>query len=271
MRERQRIISTLTTLLFFVILETICLLMISNNGVIQRYKIMKALSGAESSIWAASDRASAYFKLQSLNEDLIEENLQLKQQLEIYRSIAKSEKYDSVAVDPDFTYIQTRIIKNTTNQQKNYIVVDKGRANGVEEGMGVITREGIVGIVSSAGENYSLVISFLNAGQVVSAKILKTGEFGPMSWNCISTKKAILKEIPIQSDVALGDTIVSSGYSIMYPDNIPLGIVIDSEDINGVSQNLTVQLFENFNALERAYIVKNTRSEEINNLEKDAK
>ena len=266
MRDRSGIISSLVTFLLFVILEAVSIVMITNNGVIQRYRIMNSLREVQAYFWSRNVKFSQFLSYKTENERLWDENIKLKQQLENCRTLKNLLDSNVFEVSPDFTYIQARIVKNYTDNQQNFLVIDRGSDDGVEKGMGVVTEKGVVGIVNASGPHYSQVISFLNVDQSISAKIRKSGEFGPMVWQGTSIKTAVIREIPIHSEVAPGDTIVSSGYSSIYPSDIPIGTVDHTEEVNGISRNIYVTLFENFRALSRVYVVRNNRTEEINSL-----
>ena len=266
MKSRYGIISSLTTLLLFVILESLSIVMVTKNGVIQRYRIMDSIREVQAFFWSRNVQFKQFTGYRTENERLWDENVKLKQELEAYRSYAALNDSLVLEVSPEFTYFQARVVKNFTNRQHNCMLVDKGDKDGIVQGMGVVTDNGIVGIVNAVSRNYAQVISFLNTDQTISVKILKSGEFGPMAWSGRSVDNAIIREIPIHSTVAPGDTIVSSGYSSIYPAGIPIGTVDRTEEVNGVSKNLYVTLFENFKALDRVYLVRNNRADEIEEL-----
>lgn len=266
MKSRHGIIPPFATLLLFVILEALSVVMITNDSVIQRYGIMDSIRDVQSFFWSSKVRFKQFLSYREENERLWDENVSLKQQLENLRSAAARVDSGAFAAGPDFTYLRANVIKNFTNRQHNYLIINKGFKDGVSQGMGVVTDRGVIGIVNACSRNYSQVISFLNIEQSISAKISKSGEFGPMMWSGTSTATAVIREIPIHSEVAPGDSIVSSGYSSIYPAGIPIGTVDHTEEVNGVSQNLYVTLFENFRALDRVYIVRSNIAGEINNL-----
>ena len=266
MKSRNGIIANLATLLLFIGLEVLSFVLISNNSVIQRYRIMSSIRDVQSYVWNKRVGFMQFLGYKTENERLWEENVTLRQQLENIRSYQFQNDYDSIEFNPDFTYLQARVIKSFTNRQHNCIILNKGQKEGIKEGMGVVTGRGIIGIVNAVSENYAQLISFLNIEQSISAKVLKSGEFGPMVWSGDAADRAIIREIPIHSDVAPGDTIVSSGFSSIYPAEIPIGTVYRTEEVNGVSKNLFVTLFENFKALDRVYVVRSNHIDEINEL-----
>lgn len=162
-----------------------------------------------------------------------------------------------------YTYTQAKIIRNSVDNQHNYIIIDKGSDDGIEEDMGVITYNGIVGYVSAVGRNYSRVVSFLDINQNVSAIIKSSNTFGSLKWDGQHIDKAVLQDIPIHTIITKGDTVVTSGFSSTFPPNIPIGIIESSKMRDGINYQVTITLFENFRSLQNVYVVKNRDREEI--------
>lgn len=263
--RRQELIAVLSTVLLFLALEIISIVMVSNNSVVQRYRIMGSVRNSQTGLWNTSRKVQYFINYRVENEKLAQENIQLREELERYRAAELA--VDSTRFEAGYKYILARVIKNSTNKQYNYIVINRGRADGIAVGMGVITDNGIVGVVNAVSENYSQIISLLSADQKVSAKIAKNGSFGPLSWKGRSIRQARMSEIPAHTEVEPGDTVSTSGFSTIYPPDIPLGKVTKVFD-NGVSIDLNIELFQNFSAIQHVYVVSNTNAEEIRSLDK---
>ena len=270
MKSRYGLLSSLTAIALFIVLETVAILLVVKGGVVQRYKVLGAVRSVQAWFWTRTSQATYYFHYKTENERLAAENLQLRQQLARYAS-AKAE-LDSVVriIEPDYTFIGATVIRNSVDRQHNYLILDRGAKEGVEPGMGVVTARGVIGIVSAVSRHYSYVISLLNTEQSVSAKLAGSGAFGPMSWPGLAPDKAVLSEIPVHVQAAPGDTVLSSGFSTIYPPDIPIGRVVESKVNQGSSQDLTVLLFEDFRSLHNVYIVQNNRGEEIRELNASA-
>ena len=266
MKDRYGLLSALTAVALFIALETCALILVVKGGVVQQYKVLGVVRNVEGWCWSQTGKVSYYFNYKTENERLAAENLQLRQQLARYAS-AKAE-LDSVVrfVEADYTYIGASVIRNSVDRQHNYLILDRGEKEGVAPGMGVVTARGVVGIVSAVSRHYSYVVSLLNTDQSVSAKLAGSGAFGPMSWQGIAPDRAILREIPVHIQAAPGDTVCTSGFSTLYPPDIPIGCVAGSKISQGSSQELTVILFEDFRSLHNVYIVRNNRGDEIRNL-----
>ncbi|MBR0223316.1 MAG: rod shape-determining protein MreC [Bacteroidales bacterium] len=271
MRNRNGLLSSLTAIALFIVLETFAIIMVVNDSVVQRYKVLGAVRSVESWFWARTSQIRYHLNYKSENERLAAENLQLRQQLALYA--AAQAQLDSVVrfVEAEYTYIGATVIRNSVDRQHNYLILDRGEEEGVEAGMGVVTARGVIGIVRAVSRHYAYVISLLNTEQSVSAKLAASGAFGPMTWQGREPDRAVLSEIPVHIQAAPGDTVLSSGFSTIYPPDIPIGSVVESKISQGSSQELTIALFEDFRSLHNVYIVRNNRGQEIQQLYEEAR
>ena len=257
-------IARLGTILLFIALETVSLLMIGRSGVVQRYKIAGAFRNAQYSLWKTGTSIGHYFGYSRENALLAEENCRLREELDAYKA-AERDVPQTISAG-DYTYIAATVLKNSVNRQDNFLILNRGERDGIRTGMGVITSGGVVGIVSAVDESRCRVVSFLSSGQSVSAKVSGSDAFGTLSWLGRSPSKALLTEIPAHIPVAEGDTVTTSGYSMIFPQGIPLGEVT-SVSSDGISTQARVRLFQQFNALQHVYIVRINAEDEIRRLE----
>lgn len=265
MRIPPSIYTKLGRFLLFVGIEIFCILCICNNGIVQKFKIAEWARGIEFFLWEKKSAVIEYSNLKDINAQLAQENK------ELLKELCRIKMEDtSMYVQPKefpFEFINAKVIKNTIGSSHNYLLIDKGSNHGIEEDMGVITPNGVVGITWSVGENFSYVVSFLNNQQQISAKIGASGTFGPLTWDGISSNKAFLSEIPQHIDVTAQDTIYTSGYSSLYPPGIPIGIATDSRIVNGTHRIIDVTLFQDFSKLNNVMVVQNTKIDQIKSLE----
>ena len=268
MKKRGEKVFSLATFITFLILEAAAAGLMLSNGVVQRFRLMGSLRQAQAFFWERNSRLGRFLNLRTENERLAEENLALKNELSRYRTfLAESDTLAGLS-SPEFTFIKARVVKSFTDRQYNYITIDRGTDNGVRIGMGVVTEKGIAGIVSATGRKYSQIISFMSKDQTVSARILKNGAFGPMNWIGADTRSAMMHQVSVHADAAPGDTVVSSGFSSIYPPDIPLGVITGSEILNGSYKELSVNLFEDYGALSTVYVAVSSRADEINEVRK---
>ncbi len=269
MPKERRLASDILGLTVFILLETAALLTLSNNNAMQKLWIARISHGFMARTWGATQAVRGYFSLKGQNDSLALENERLREIVRDYRA-AERESDPSrrpVVKDDGFKYIPATIIKSGTNSQHNYIILDKGSEDGVVENSGIITSKGVIGIVDAVSKHYSFAISFLNKELNISARIDSSGAVGPLSWNGLRTDEGVLREIPLQFRYNPGDTIYTSGYSAIFPPDIPLGVAGEAKVINGATNEIRVRLFQDHSALKYVTIIENTRSREIAEIE----
>lgn len=270
MPKERSVVRNILTVAVFIILEIASVLMLSRNNQIQRLWIARISHGFMARTWGASQSVSNYFSLKRQNDELALENDRLQKLVRGYELAAREADPASkpVLADNGFNYIPATIIKSSTNTQHNYLIIDKGSEDGVTRNSGIITDKGVIGIVDAVSSHYSYAISFLNTELFISARLGNSGAVGPLAWDGTGSDRAILKEIPLQFKFAPGDTIYTSGYSTIFPPDIPIGVAGESKIINGATNEIKVDLFQNHKALKYVTIVSNTRAAEIEAIEK---
>ena len=253
----------------FILLETAAIVMLNHNNSMQRLWTMRISHGFMAKTWGFTQKVRGYFSLAGQNEELALENHRLREMIREYEDAAKATdiSLQSVTRDDGFVYTPAQIIKSGTNSQHNYLILDKGSEDGIVQNSGIISSKGVIGIVDAVSRHYSYAISFLNTEVNISSRLGGTGAVGPLAWDGKNTDGAILKEIPLQYRYSPGDTVYTSGYSVIFPPDIPLGTAGDASIINGATNEITVNLFQDYTALKFVTIVRNTRAAEIEALE----
>lgn len=271
--RRNNIIGNLITAAIFIALEVAALAMLNHNGTLQRTWFSQAAHGFMGNVWGSTQKVKDYFSLRSANDSLALENHKLREKLarmeEIMNDSGLTASDDRTVRSKGFTYIPAHIVKISNNTQHNYMIIDKGYSDGVSEGAGVMTGKGAVGIIDAVSENYSYARSFKNHDMSISARLGKEGAIGPLNWDGRGSNGAILKEIPHHMEFAPGDTVYTSGFSSMFPADIPLGTTGGAKIVNGATYEIEVTLFEDFAALRYVTIVDNLGRSEMNKLEAD--
>ena len=254
----------------FVFLEVAALNMLKNNSELQGAWISRGAQNVMSAIWGSSQNVSEYFSLKGRNDALAQENFELRmrlQQLEKMLPEGSAEAVPANGTIGNYRYIPAEISKISNGTQHNYMIIGKGFEDGVTEGAGVITAEGAVGIIDAVSRKYSYARSFKNHEMNISARLGNEGAVGPLAWDGIHSDGAILREIPHHVEFAMGDTVYTSGYSSIFPPDIPLGTVGESKIVNGATYEIKVTLFEDFGALRYVTIVENLDKDEMKELE----
>jgi len=221
------------------------------------------------------DTWTAYFSLAHENEMLRTENLELLSLLNKTKPAEPIQiiKNDTSKTDSTkYTYLPARVINNSIYRKQNYITIDKGSVDGIKKDFGVISSHGVVGVVVAVSNHYSLVVSILNNRIGISAKIKKLNHFGSVSWNKNDYRYASLLEIPNHIKITKGDTIVSSGYSSVFPPNINIGNI--EEFKTNQSNNfyeISIKLSSDFKSLYNVYVINNSLRNEQLSLENKIK
>jgi len=273
MAVKRKISVILLNAAIFIAMEIAAIGMIKHNGEAQNFFLSKWSHAVMAKLWGGTESVRDYFLLRKHNEELAQENynlgLQLKQaQLQLDQYLTENFVPDSSNVVGGFLYGKATIAKISRNKQHNYIIIDKGRKDGVTSETGIITPSGVIGIVDAVGENYSYAVSLMNTNLSVSARIGSEGGVGPLSWDGKSTNGAVLKEIPLQVKFHAGDTVYTSGYSNIFPSGIPIGEIEGSKIVNGATYDIQVRLFQDFNSVRYVTLVTNVGKKEIEELEK---
>jgi Cell shape-determining protein len=242
--------------------------MIFNNSIAQRYKFFSALRNAQSHYWERQSKVIDYFNLASINEQLANDNMLLRSKLdEVQLNFIDSSSLNANnSITSPYKYITAKVIRNITNTSHNYLIINKGSKDGIKEDMGIITQNGVVGIINGVSNNCSYVLSFLNPEVQVSAKIGEEKTLGSLSWDVATNNGAILKGIPQHIIINPNDTIYTSGYSSLFPSDIPLGIAKESKIVDGTHKEVEVKLFQNFKQLNYVMVVENILKKEIDSL-----
>lgn len=263
--QRNQLLPRLLNLAVFILLEIASLHLIVSNAALQRLWINRGAHAFMGTVWGASQRISDYFSLAKTNDELSQEVFRLNEQLTRAREQLARIEADSARVQPraGFTMTPARIVKISRNKQHNYLILDRGYDDGIHEESGIITQEGVVGIVQSVSQHHCFAYSFQNKDFSISARLGRGGSSGLLIWDGIHGNGAILKEVPLQSRYQPGDTVFTSGHSLLFPPDIPLGIAGNAKVVNGTTNEVSVSLFQDFSALRYVTVVYNNDRDEI--------
>lgn len=201
------------------------------------------------------------------NANLIEELLTLRNSISL-----KSDTINDDTLRQTYILIEARVVDNSVNRDKNFILINKGKRHGIMPNSGIITRNGAVGIIRQVGMNYAIAMSVLHQSAIVNATIKNRGYFGPLVWKGGSPKKMYLEDIPMHARFAKGDTIQTTGYSTIFPSGITLGVIDTFWRADGsYAYTIKVDLIEDLARLDRVYVVNHLYKDEISSLEKSVK
>ena len=263
----------------FILLEVISFALLFRFNNYQGSAFFTSSNQMAGMVYEAANNVTGYFHLKSINDDLVQKNVELELQMERFRSALMELTSDSTELErmksdalKGYDIYRANVINNSLTHVDNYITLDKGENDGIRSEMGVINGSGVVGIVYHTSSNYSVVIPILNSKSSISCKIKRSDYFGFLKWDGGSSEYATVKDMPRHSLFSLGDTIVTSGHSAVFPGGIPIGTVEDMSDSHdGLSYLLKVKLFTDFGRLNDVRVIAQKGQEEQLELEQKVK
>jgi rod shape-determining protein MreC len=255
--------------LLFLLLLGISLSLTIQSHSYHRSKIISSANFLSGGVYEKINNISEYLNLRTQNDALAEENARLRSILFNAKDTASAPKLDSIKGLHPTDIIVSKVIHNSYNSHENYLTLNSGSLQGVKPDMGVINSLGIVGIIDNTSPRYATVLSLLNIKSQINAKIKKSNHFGSLVWNGKSTGFVQLIDIPRLAAIRKGDTIVTGGQSVIFPENLNIGTV-DKIYIDNQTNyyTLDIKLFNDMTNLGHVYIIKSKDREEIINLEK---
>ncbi|MCM1110286.1 MAG: rod shape-determining protein MreC [Clostridium sp.] len=270
------LVRTGTWMLFIIYVVISCVLLFSSNPY-HHHLWLTTASTAASAVYSAASNVTSYFNLRSINDDLLRRNtdlelevLGLRQQL---RQIALTAGTDTLKIDSlpsRYGFTLAHVINNSISRPYNYITIEKGSLDGIEPEMGVVDVNGVVGIVNKVGPHSARIISVLNPHLRLSCKVKNSEHIGSLVWDGKDSRDAVLEELPRHAVYAVGDTIVTSGFSSAFPAGVAVGRVIaDMPNRDDNFRALRVRLFTDFSTLRTVRIIRDYMKPELAEVESD--
>lgn len=273
MRNLIHFLIKYSNLITFILLQSLAISFIFSSHNYHNARIVKGVRGITIAVEERLGRLNSYLHLREINNKLSEENAELKNRLE--RMIREENLFflsvrDTI-LNQEYQYTNAEVIANSVNKQKNYLIINKGRKQGIETGMAVTSPEGIAGFVTGVSENYSVAISVLNLDFRVSARIKSNDYFGSLSWDGRNPEYAVLNEIPQHVLINEGDTVETTGFSAIFPEGIMIGTIKSFSKTGSDFYNIDVALSTDFRRLRYIYLNGNLRKKEREELENSVK
>lgn len=255
--------------LLFLLLLGISLFLAIQSHSYHRSKVISSANFLSGGVYERINNVSEYLNLRTQNDALAQENAKLRSLLFDVKDTASIPKLDSIKGLHPTNIIVSKVIHNTFNTQENYLTLNSGSLQGVKPDMGVINSLGIVGVIDNTSPKYATVISILNTKSHINAKLKKSNHFGSLSWDGKNAGFVQLTDVPRLASIRIGDTIVTGGQSVIFPENINIGTVSKRYYENETNYyKIDVKLFNDMTNLGHVYIIKSKDREEIINLEK---
>lgn len=248
------------------ILEVLCITLLVNNLPYQKRKLVSFGNAISGRFFKTKYDLSSYFHLKDENKVIVDYNTFLMS------SLYKNKTYNdsSVIIDTnlwDYKFIPANVIDNNIYNANNFLVIDKGRKDGIKKDMGVVCENGIVGKIANVSNNYSSVISMLHSYSAISARFKDNQHLANVIWGNRDYRFGILKDIPLHLNPKKGDTIITSGFSNIFPADIMIGTIEEMIESNSKDFNTAkIRFSTNFSTLRHVYIIDNLNLIEIDSL-----
>ncbi len=272
MRALLMFLQRFGTTLLFLVLEITALVLLCTRNDFQRSVVFSSASRLSGQLYEVQYSVNRYFHLKDTNRALWIRNGELEKRIATLEASLREHELpeQNLKESDEFSFIYGQIIKKDVSSPDNYMTLNIGSNDGVEERMGVCGVEGIVGIVVRCTPHYSLVASVLNSKMSFSCKVAGTQAVGSLSWDGRDTHYAYLEEMPGFIQWQAGDTVVTSGYSNTFPEGVPVG-VIESYDKKSAENiySAKVRLFTHFESISEERILRMRFRDELMELEKE--
>jgi rod shape-determining protein MreC len=260
------------TIVFFLLQGLSFYLLIENNKY-QNASVLNATNAVVTKTTEGVSYVREYIHLRENNQFLADENARLRAQLReaSYQSDTNRTEVTDTLMKQQYTFITAKVINNSVNRRNNYLTLNKGKLQGIKPEMGVITSNGIAGIVKQVSDHYCTVMSLLHKDSRISAKIKSNNFFGSLVWDGNDPRFASLNEIDKTVPVRIGDTIVTTSFSSIFPADILIGVVSAKELRKGSNfHDIRVKLTTRFDNLTYVYVVDNLMKNEQRMLEEQS-
>lgn len=215
----------------------------------------------------------SYFNLREINEALQKENSVLKEKT-LNKELLLGKRF--VKIDDKLFYKQykfqeAKIINSQFKFSENNLLINKGKLNGIEPRMGFIGTKGIFGIVDKVSDHYSSIKPLINDKFGLKVIHQKTNTWGDFNWvpSQNNYRNAFINNMPIYTDVAEKDAVITSGSDGIFPYGIKVGQVISVEkDIEQQTLKIIIEIEEDYSKAHIGFVVKNLLKDEFNLLNK---
>lgn len=250
----------------FILLEVICFVLLFRFNNFQGSVYFSSVNAVAGKVYEYNSSVTTFFNMSQSNKKLSERNLILEQQVRALTQYIATHHGDSLAMEQcqkqalaGFKLIPAKVIQSTINREDNLITIDKGKADGIHEDMGVACGTGVVGVVYMASDHYSIVLPVINVNSNISVMIRKRGYFGFLHWKGTPSDIAYVDDVPRHARFALGDYVVTNGYSSIFPPGIMVGKILhvfNSSD--GLSYRVQLRLSTDFGKLRHVCVIDNS-------------
>lgn len=254
----------------FLLLEILCLTLVWRNNAYQRSSFLNTTADLVGSLYQRVHTIQDYFDLKSVNDSLARENARLHNELlaEFHIPDTSSQLVRDTAGHRQYLYLSAEVVNNSVNTGMNTFTIDRGRLGGIGPNMGVVSSSGVAGIVIRVSDHFSVVMSLLHRDSRTSVRLARTGTLGYVHWDGRDPAYGILSDIPKSETLSKGDLVLTSGFSILFPPDIPVGQVTVIRNSGSRNfQSAVIRYATDFSRLEFVEVIRNNSADEQKALE----
>lgn len=270
MRNLIAFITKYYHLFLFLLLEVLGFVLLFKYNSYQGSAWFSTANCVAGKVYEIDSKVESYFSLVDVNRNLTERNLYLEQQVEILANKLAKVNKDSLPIKGamreslnGYRLIPAKVVSNTVDKKDNFMTINRGRMDGVRDGMGVVSGNGVVGIVYLVSDHYSVVIPLLSSKSSISCSLQGRGYFGFLHWTGGNPRLAWLDDVPRHATFKLYDKVVTNGYSAVFPPGIIAGKVLhvyNSSD--GLAYRIQIELATDFGNVRDVCVIDNQSLEE---------
>jgi len=255
--------------ILFLILFAVSIFLTIQNHAFQKSRFISSANSVTGGVYSWSNNINTYLHLDEYNERLLEENNKLRNIISnINDSISVEKQLDSTSFEGDYLFRTARVINNNFAKIDNYLTLNRGENSGIQQEYGVITSQGIVGIVDRVNNEYSRVISILNSRSRINAQLSNTNHFGSLIWDGEDPNVVQLIDVPRQAPLKKGDTIITGGRSLIFPEGLPIGSIEDfTLDQTQSYYTINIKLFNDMTNIGYVYVIENVNKDAVEELQ----
>jgi len=265
---------------FFLVMQITALYMLFHYNDFHEAAFMGVANEVTGRISKRYNNIEYYFHLKKTNESLAKENERLrnllKQDFEVADTSAKlnldSIPYDTSGIRRKYLYREAKVVNRFLEFPNNYFTIHRGENQGVKKDMGVISPDGVMGVVVYASGDYAVVMSLLHTQSRISARLKKSGETGQVSWDGKDIHTILMSNLPKSVPIVVGDSVITSQYGTYFPQGILVGVVKEIvEDKSSNFYTLKLKPATNFSSVEHSLVIENLQAEQQKKLEEAVK
>ena len=254
----------------FLILEVVSMVLLFLYNSYQGSAWFSSANAVTGKLYEWDANVETFFSLTKVNQELTQRNAYLEQEVQKLSdslvSVTKDSSIyhrDQFALLRNYRLIPAKVVANSIDKPGNLMTIDKGSADGIHKDMGVISGTGVVGIVYLVAEHYAIVIPVLNTKSNISCMIQNRGYFGYLRWKGGVSDLAYLEEVPRHAHFKLGDYVVTSGYSAVFPPGVRVGRILHVfNSADGLSYRVQLRLSTDFARLRDVCVIDDTAMKE---------